>query len=92
MPIYTLTPGTGTALTSGSTITPVTRVHHVTGTSAISTITATGMIDGEVLILIPDASFATNTSGNIALSSTAVVNRALQLVWDATAAKWYPSY
>jgi hypothetical protein len=92
MPIYTLATGTGAAITSGSTIAPVSRVHHISGTSTISTITPTGMIDGEILILIPDASFATNTSGNIALSSTAVANRALQLVWDATAAKWYPSY
>ena len=92
LPIFTLSPGTGLALTSGSTIAPVNRVHHVTGTSTISTITATGVIDGEILVLIPDSSFATNTSGNIALGSTAVVNRALQFVWDATAAKWYPSY
>ncbi len=92
MPVFTLAPGTGTALVSGSTISPVSRVHHVSGTSTISSITATGMIDGEVLILIADGSFATNNSGNIALGSTAVVNRAMQFVWDATAAKWYPSY
>jgi len=92
IPIFTLAPGTGSALVSASTIGPVNRTHHVTGTSTISTITAAGMTDGEILILIPDASFATNTSGNIALGSTAVVNRAVQFVWDATASKWYPSY
>ncbi|MEO8129620.1 MAG: hypothetical protein ABJF23_17475 [Bryobacteraceae bacterium] len=92
MPIYTLAPGTGSALTAAATIGPANRTHHITGTSTVSTITASGMTDGEILILIPDASFATNTSGNIALASTAVVNRALQFVWDATASKWYPSY
>ena len=92
IPIFTLAPGTGSALASGLVITPTSRVHHVSGASTISTITAAGMIDGEILTLIPDAAFATTTGGNVALATTGVVNRALQLVWDATAAKWYPSY
>lgn len=92
IPIFTLTPGTGSAIASAATIAPANRVHHVTGTSAISTISAAGMTDGEILTLIPDASFATTTGGNIAVGSTAMVNRALRFIWDAGAAKWYPSY
>ncbi len=92
IPIFTLTPGTGSVLTSASTITPVNRVHHVSGNSTISTITAAGMIDGETLILIPDGAFTTATGGNIGLGSTAVVNRAMWFVWDAASAKWYASY
>lgn len=92
IPIFTLAPGTGAVLASASTITPTSRVHHVSGTSTVSTIGAAGMIDGEILTLIPDAAFATTTGGNIALGTTGVVNRAIRFVWDATAAKWYPSY
>jgi hypothetical protein len=33
IPIFTLTPGTGSALASGATIAPANRVHHITGTS-----------------------------------------------------------
>jgi hypothetical protein len=92
IPIFQLLPGTGSPLTSGTTITPVSRQHHVTGTSAIATITSTSLIDGEVLTLIPDAVFTLNTSGNVAAASTAVVNRPMRLVWDSTAGKWYSSY
>jgi hypothetical protein len=92
LPIFTLSPGTGSALLSGTTIVPTNRVHHVTGTSTISTITAAGMSDGEVLTLIPDASFTTATGGNIAVSSTASVSRAVRFIFDASTAKWYPSY
>ena len=92
IPIFTLTPGTGSVLASASVITPTNRVHHVSGTSTVSTITATGMIDGEILTLVPDAAFATTTGGNIALGTTGVVNRAIRFVWDATTVKWYPSY
>jgi hypothetical protein len=92
IPIFTLAPGTGPALASGSTIVPANRAHHVTGTSTVSTINSAGMIDGEILTLIPDASFSTTTGGNIAVASTAVVNRAIQFIFDANAARWYPSY
>lgn len=92
IPIFTLAPGTGSVLASASAIVPASRSHHVSGTSTILTISAAGLIDGEVLTLIPDGAFATNTGGNIALGSTAVVNRAIQFIWDAGAAKWYPTY
>jgi hypothetical protein len=92
IPIFTLAPGIGSVLASTSTIAPTSRAHHVSGTSTISTIIATGMVDGEILTFIPDGAFATTTGGNIALGSTAVLNRAIRFIWDANAVKWYPSY
>ena len=86
----------GSAIASASTITPTSAIHHITGTVQINTIAApsqfasSGM--GGCLRLIPDAAFTTGTSGNIAISSTAVVSRALQLCYDNGTSKWYPSY
>lgn len=86
----------GSAIASASTITPTSAIHHITGTVQINTITApsqfasSGM--GGCLRLIPDAAFTTGTSGNIAIPSTAVVSRALQLCYDNGTSKWYPSY
>lgn len=82
----------GTAVASATTITPTGGIFHVTGTTAIATINIpyTGF-NGQIII-IPDAIFSTTTAGNIALASTAVVNKALIMTYDATAVKWYPSY
>jgi hypothetical protein len=44
------------------------------------------------ITLIPTGAFTTTVAGNIALISTAVVNRALTMTYDATTVKWYPSY
>jgi hypothetical protein len=86
----------GSAIAAASTITPTSAIHHITGTVQINTITApsqfaaSGM--GGCLRLIPDAAFTTGTSGNIAISSNAVVSRALELCYDNGTSKWYPSY
>lgn len=86
-----------TAVASASTIAPGSRVFHVTGTTTINTITvpsACTQVSGSSceLKMIPDGAFATSTSGNIALASTAVVNKVLTMTYDANTAKWYPSY
>lgn len=60
----------------------------VSGAVAISTIASTF----NQITLIPSGLWATNTAGNIALASTAVVGKALILTYDATTSKWYPSY
>jgi hypothetical protein len=86
----------GSAIASASTITPTSAIHHITGTVQITTITApsqfaaSGM--GGCLRLIPDGAFTTGTSGNIAISSTAVVSRTLELCYDNGTSKWYPTY
>lgn len=81
-------------LASATTIAPTKRNSFVSGTTTIATITPTHNIlaTGGRLTLIPLGVFATNTSGNIALATTAVVGRHLDMVWDAGTGKWYPSY
>ncbi len=69
---------------------------HVTGTTTIQTITAPSAFSdnnyGGCTVLIPDGLWATNTAGNIAIATTAVVSQALTMCYDHSAAKWYPSY
>jgi hypothetical protein len=73
---------------SAATTTLVSPVAFVSGTTAISTLDA----PFNQVTLIPTGLWATNTAGNIALGSTAVVSKALILNYDDTTAKWYPSY
>lgn len=81
---------------SATTIAPANRINHITGTTAIVTITApanfaaTGF--GGCIELIPDAAFTTTTGGNIALASTATLNRTMEMCYDNGTTKWYPSY
>jgi hypothetical protein len=81
-------------IASAGTIAPTKQITFVSGTTAIVTITApTGIATtGGQITIIPTGIFTTTTAGNIALASTAVVSRALIMTYDATTAKWYPSY
>lgn len=81
-------------IASAATIAPTTSIVFISGTAAIDTITAPTPISagGGRLTLIPTGVFTWTTAGNIALSGTAVVSRALDLVYDVTTTKWYPSY
>lgn len=85
---------TGAALASGTTVTPINPVTHVTGTTTIQTVTvpAAFKLVGGTLTLIPDGLWSTGTSGNVAIATTGVVSKALILTYDPVAAKWYPSY
>lgn len=78
----------GAVQPSAATINMPSNFFHVTGTAAINTINSS-IISGCVVI-IPDGAFTTTTAGNIAVASTAVVNKPLTECWDGT--KWYPSY
>lgn len=83
---------TGAVLVSATTIAPTAAIHHVSGTAAIVNITVpTGTPAGASICLIPDAIFTWTAAGNIGLAGTAVVGKALIMVWDG-ATKWYPSY
>lgn len=88
--------GVGSAaptIASATTIAPQTPIIFVSGTTAIVNITPpASIVGGGQLTIIPTGIFTTTTAGNIALASTAVVSRALIMVWDATANKFYPSY
>ena len=80
-------------IASATTIAPLNPIVFVSGTTAIATITPPpSMVGGGQITLIPTGIFTTTTAGNIALASTAVVSKALIMTWDATTAKWYPSY
>lgn len=78
----------GAPLASAGTITPTRRVHKVTGTTTISTITPPAGFAGE-LVLIPTGAWATDTAGNIANVITATANVPVIAVYDPSAAKWY---
>lgn len=86
----------GTAIASASTIAPVAKITHITGTAAVVTITPPAAYAtagyGGCLSFIPDGAFTTTNAGNIAIASTAVVSKQLSMCYDATTAKWYPSY
>ena len=81
-------------IASATTIAPTKDITFISGTAAIATITAPSPISagGGQITLIPTGAFTTTTGGNIALASTAVVNRALIMTYDSGTAKWYPSY
>lgn len=81
---------TGGAVSSATTIAPTGNIFHVTGTTAVATISLpyTGFT-GTVRI-VPDGIFTTTTAGNIGLASVAVVGKVLEMTYDGT--KWYPSY
>src|SRR5262245_46215221 len=81
--------GVGSSLVSASTLKPTHAIHKVSGTSLIQSILAPPGFTGP-LFLIPLAGWAWGTSGNIALSGTAITGRLLTLVYDGT--RWYPSY
>jgi len=88
------TPAVAGTIASSATIAPTAPITFISGTTTIDTITPPAPISstGGRIILIPTGLWSTSTSGNIALASTAVVNKALIMAYDATTAKWYPSY
>lgn len=80
-------------LASAATIQPVAPISFVSGTTNVVNITVPAQfVSGGQITLIPTAIWATTTAGNIALATTAVVNKALIMTYDSTTAKWYPSY
>jgi hypothetical protein len=78
----------GPILASASSVTITHPIHHVSGAAALDTLVPPfpGFI-GEVT-LIPDGAFTTVATGNIGAAATAVVGRAISMVFDGT--KWYP--
>lgn len=81
-------------IASAATIAPVTPIVFISGTSAVATITAAAPISigGGTITLLPTGVFTWTTAGNIAVAGTAVVSRALNMTYDVTTTKWYPSY
>jgi hypothetical protein len=88
-----LTENAARTIASAATIAPVGLINFISGTTTISTITPPSLGNGgAVVTLIPTGLWSTDTSGNIALATTAVVNKALTLYYDTATTKWYPSY
>ncbi len=81
-------------IASAATIAPVSPAVFVSGTTNIVTITPPSPISltGGQITLIPTGLWATTTAGNIALATTAVVSKALELIYDSVTGKWYPTY
>lgn len=63
---------------------------YVTGTTAVATIRpGLGTQQSQICILIPtDGSVVLATTGNILVGITAVINRAVWLVWSKKLQKW----
>jgi len=81
--------------TAGTTIAPTNPLHHVSGTSsAFATITVpAALAPNGCLALIPDAVWTSTASGgNIAVASTAIVNKVMTFCYDSVNSKWVPSY
>ena len=81
-------------IASAATIAPTTSIVFISGTAAVVTITAPTPIasGGGRITLIPTGAFTWTTADNIAVAGTAVVSRALDMIYDVTTTKWYPSY
>ena len=81
-------------IASAATIAPTSYITFISGVTTINTITAPSPLStyGGQIVLIPTGLFSTGVVGNIAIATTAVVSRALIMVYDTTTAKWYPSY
>lgn len=85
-------PLVGAALASSTTLTPTSPIHHITGTSAITTIVPPYAGFQGRITLIADAAFTLAGSGtagsDISTALTAVSGQAVDLVYDG--ATWYP--
>ena len=75
---------------SAATITVKTDIVALTGTTQVDTILAPLMGSNTMVILTPvDGSVILSTAGNILVGITAVINRAVWLVWNKRVGKWY---
>lgn len=78
-----------TASAAGVVTLPVGLIHAISGTAAITGFTVPYPGFTGFLILIPLAAFTWTTATNIGLAGTAVIGKAIIMVFDGT--KWWPS-
>lgn len=78
----------------GNAIIPYAFISHINGSGLIKNIKPPIEVDvfATCLVFIPDQPFSTDTTGNIAKVSRAVVNQAMTVCKDRANGKWYPSY
>jgi len=77
----------GSPLASASLIKPTNPIHHITGSTTISTINAPGGFTGP-LMLLSDDGFSFDTAGNISRSGEVPAKTHLIFVYDGN--KWVP--
>jgi len=88
-------PGTQSKLSesvvaSATSISVKTDIVRITGSTTIQTILSPLQSSGMMVILIPvDGAVSLGTSGNILVGIAMAQNRAVWLVWNKGAAKWY---
>jgi hypothetical protein len=74
---------------SAATINIRTDIVSLTGSTQVNTILSPLMGSSTMCILVPvDGSVILGTSGNILIGITAVINRAVWLVWNKRVGKW----
>lgn len=83
---------TAAVASAAGLITPSGPLFHITGTAAITGFTLPVGFNGSQICVVPDAIFTTTAANNIALASTAVVNKTLCWTYDKNSAKFTPSY
>jgi hypothetical protein len=76
---------------TANVVTPTGLVSHV-GAGLIKTITVPWVGFGGFIVLIADAVFTWDATGNIALAGTSTaIGRAILFTYDQVAGKWYPT-
>ena len=83
-----------TSFAAAATIAPTSQISIVSGTIAVKTITPPwDGFAGSLDFIFTDATPGTTlTTGNIAIASTPVTNKALRMTYSRINAKWYPSF
>jgi hypothetical protein len=80
-------------LVTATTITPLTDLVIVTGTTNVATIVPPpnwGGVSAGVMILVSTSGFSTVTTGNIALAVTLAAGKTCLFVYSQTQSTWYP--
>ena len=76
--------------TVSATIAVTHKIHMVTGTGAVDTITPPSTDFQGIVYLIGDGTWTLTTNGNVAIACTGKTLIAVGLVYNPVTAKWYP--
>jgi hypothetical protein len=75
---------------AGATLAITHKIHMVTGTGAVDTLTPPDTSFAGALYLIGDGTWTLTTAGNVAIACTGKANIAVGLVYNPVKGKWYP--
>jgi hypothetical protein len=80
-------------IASATSISPLTEIVFVSGTTTITTIVPPPLfVNGGRITLIPTAKFSIAATDNVAIAISAEVSKPIILTYVASQSKWYPSY